>query len=79
MYVFYSSVIVLSLTFLQFFDTLENTQGAQDTNIRAVKLYTSHEGLILDYEEALTHKTDLFGVPIEGQKEASDAYQIYSH
>ncbi len=33
-----------------------------ESNLRAVNLYTSHEGLILDYEEALTQPTENYGV-----------------
>eukprot|EP00026_Physarum_polycephalum_P006310 Phypoly_transcript_06352.p1 GENE.Phypoly_transcript_06352~~Phypoly_transcript_06352.p1 ORF type:complete len:493 (+),score=59.64 Phypoly_transcript_06352:62-1480(+) len=62
----YQTIVDNIFDSLDFFDTLENTQGAQDTNIRAVNLYTSHEGLILDYEEALTHSTEIFGVPCAG-------------
>lgn len=51
---------------LDFFDTLESTQGMLESNIRAVNLYTSHEGLILDYEESLTQPTDIFGIPCSG-------------
>jgi len=62
----YKTIVHNIFNALDFFDTLESTQGILESNIKGVNLYTSHEGLILDYEEALTHPTDIFGVPCSG-------------
>jgi len=61
----YQTIVGNIFDSLDFFETLESTQGTQD-NVKGVNLYTSHEGLILDYEEALTHPTDIFGIPCSG-------------
>ncbi|MCB9796459.1 MAG: 3-deoxy-7-phosphoheptulonate synthase class II [Alphaproteobacteria bacterium] len=37
---------------------LESTGSGAPTALRSVQFFTSHEGLILDYEEALTRKVD---------------------
>jgi len=63
----YQGIVGSIFDSLDFFNTLESTQGSQESNIRAVNLYTSHEGLILDYEESLTRPTDIFGQPTSGR------------
>lgn len=45
----------------QFFDTLESTSAMPESTLRGVNMYTSHEGLLLPYEEALTRPVANYG------------------
>jgi 3-deoxy-7-phosphoheptulonate synthase len=49
----YTGVVDRILDSMNFFDTIGATT---ESNLSSVNLYTSHEGLLLDYEEAMTRK-----------------------
>jgi 3-deoxy-7-phosphoheptulonate synthase len=58
----YQTVVNNIFDSLQFFDTLESTSWVPESTLRGVNLYTSHEGLILDYEESLTRPAANYGI-----------------
>lgn len=58
----YKTICANILDSLHFFDTLESTSGMPESTLRGVNMYTSHEGLLLPYEEALTRPTTNYGI-----------------